>query len=238
MGSSIWPALYLLPLKRWRPLSSQPQCFLSGPGGVQPAPHISQLAAPNQTVLGRSREPAHLAPGPLQPPPLTRPTAPPPHCSGQPPQPPSSPCSASSGSAWLPPAWANSSLTVGKVWRETELYSLKHSEERTFTPVTLGDSPSASLPVCLHGIIFRTGSFMAPAAGLHPPPVFVSALRPPPLSSEHTAPPASPPAHCPLLCGGSPAVQTPGDSAYFRLSGERSLRSQHGQQGHVVLQVL
>lgn len=87
------------------PLSSQPRRFLPGPGGVQPAPHIPQLAAPNQTVLGHSREPADPSPGPLQPPPLTRPAVPPPHCSGACPQPPSSPFSASCGSARLPPAW-------------------------------------------------------------------------------------------------------------------------------------
>ena len=54
LGSSVWPSLYLLPLKRWCPLSRQPGRFLPGPGGVWPAPHIPQLAAPTQTVLGHS----------------------------------------------------------------------------------------------------------------------------------------------------------------------------------------
>lgn len=75
---------------------------------------------------------------------------------------------------------------------------------RTFTPVTLGGSPSPRLPVCLHGAIFRAGSSTVPAAGRHPPPAFVSALCLPSLSSDHTAPPASPAAPCPLLCGCKP----------------------------------
>ena len=103
---------------------------------------------------------------------------------------------------------ASSSLTVasasmGKVWRETETSFLEAIGGKDIHS-HVGRSPSPSLPVCLHGVVFRTGSFRAPAAGLHPLPVFLSTLRLPPLSADHTAPPALPAAHCPLLSGCKP----------------------------------